>query len=260
MKLSLSCLALVLLTAVPGYAGPAFVQSGYGECYPATTCTVRFGVPGIQGVNVTPGNLMVMTIRTDNNGAQCTSVTSQPGNQTWLVDRRQLSPTNFYLEVWSRPNATGGSTSVTVTCSGPADQMRIVLTEYSGIATSSHVDDSVTSGAATSATANAGNITTLGANRLIHVAAATDGNDDADTFRSGSGYTIHDLGPDPSGSDKTMTQHRVAATAGTYATTMSNLNDSWAAIAVAYKPSGAGGGSDGGSSAPEAPTNLRIIP
>jgi hypothetical protein len=133
--------------------------------------------------------------------------------------------------------------------------MRIVLTEYSGIATSSHVGTSV-SGQGTSATANAGNITTTGANYLIHVAAAADGNDDADTFTPGPGYTIHDLGPDPNGSDKTMTEHRVAATAGSYGTTMGNLNDSWAAIAVAYKPSGGGGG----STAPVTPTGLTITP
>jgi MYXO-CTERM domain-containing protein len=168
-----------------------------------------------------------------------------PGDETWTVDRRQLSVTNFYLEVWSRTNATGGATTVTVTCSGPPDQMRIVLTEYSGIATSSHVDATVAA-TDTGATADAGDITTTGPNRLIHVAAASDGNDDADTFTPGPGYTIHDLGPDPSGSDKTMTQHRVAATAGDYGTTMGNINDSWAAVAVAYRPSDDSPPVDGG--------------
>jgi len=132
--------------------------------------------------------------------------------------------------------------------------MRIVLTEYSGVATNTHVS-ATTSGQGTSATANAGSITTTAANSLIHVAAAADGNDDADTFTPGSGYTIHDLGPDPSGSDKTMTQHRVAATTGSYGTTMGNLNDSWAAVAVAYRPSG--GGST--NTAPAAPENVRVI-
>lgn len=233
----LLCLT-ILLSGIPVWADPAHVQSGYGECYPATTCDVEFGVPGIPGVPVTSGNLLVATIRTDNNGVTCTSVTSQPGNQKWTVDRRQLSVTNFYLEVWSCPNATGGDTTVTVKCSGPPDQMRIVLDEYTGIATSSHVNGTPVSDTDTSATANAGNITTTVSNALIHSAGAADGNDDADTFTPGPGYTIHYLGPDPAGSDKTMTQHRVAATAGSYGTTMGRLNDSWAAVAVAYAPSG----------------------
>ena len=256
MKLTSSLFALVSLIAVPTSAQPAYVQSGYGECYPSTTCTVTFGVPGVPGVPVTAGSLLVATVRTDNNGEAGTvqSVTSQPGNRTWTRDRRQVSPTDFFLEVWSLPNAPGGVTTVTVTQGGPADQQRIVLTEYSGVATSNHVD-ATTSGAATGATANAGNITTPGTDRLIHVAVAADGNDDADSFTPGPGYTIHDLGPDPYGSDKTMTQHRVAAIAGAYGTTMGNIHDSWAAVAVAYKPSGSGGSVP----APAAPTNVRIV-
>jgi hypothetical protein len=126
-----------------------------------------------------------------------------------------------------------------VNVSGPADQLRVVLDEYSGVAQTSPVEGTPVSATGTAATANAGNITTTGVDRLIHVAAAADHNSDSDQFTPGAGYTIHDLGPDPDGSDKTMTQHRVAATAGSYGTTMGNINDSWAAVAVAFASSGA---------------------
>jgi hypothetical protein len=256
-KILVIYLLLLLLPAGLSYAAPAHVQSGYGECYPETTCDVTFGVPGVPGVAVTAGDLIVVTIRTDNNAVTVGSVVSNPGNQTCTVDKRQLSVTDFYLEVWSCPNATGGDTTVTVTMSGgPPDQMRIVLDEYSGVATSSPVDGTPVgdTGFPTSC-ADAGNITTTTANALIHVAGAADGNDDADTFTPGTGYTIHILGPDPNGSDKTMTQHRVATTAGTYNTEMCNINDNWADVAVAYK--GVKGG--GVAAVPNSPQNLRLF-
>jgi hypothetical protein len=250
-------LILLLLILCPKilWAVPAFVQSGYGECYPATRCNVDFGVPGIPGVPVTAGNLIVVTIRTDTHGAVCTSVTSQPGNQTCTVDRRQISETNFYLEVWSCPNATGGDTTVTVTCGGPADQMRIILTEYSGVALSDHVNATVSDfeDGDDSSVASAGTITTTVANALIHVAAAANHNNDAYLWEPGEGYEVPWLGGDPTGSDKTQTQHRVAATAGGYNTDMTlSSSDWWASVAVAYVPAT--------SSPPSPPKNLQIIP
>jgi hypothetical protein len=135
--------------------------------------------------------------------------------------------------------------------------MRIILDEYSG-ATSFHVDAPVSdnSGASQDDCADAGTITTTVANTLIHSAAAADGNDDADLFTAGTGYTIHDLGPDPNGSDKTMTQHRVAATASGYNTEMCNINDYSATAAVAYVPAGGGGGD---TMPPASPSNLKQI-
>jgi hypothetical protein len=229
----------ILQFSVAAHAAPAHVQSGYGECYPATSCSVDFGVPGKSGVSVAPGSLIVVTIRTDTTNGPVTSVTSQPGSQTCSLGERRNSVTGFWLEVWYCANARGGDTTVTVNVSGPADQLRVVLDEYSGVAQSSPVEDTPVSATGTSATANAGNITTTGDNRLIHAAAAADHNSDSDTFTPAAGYTIHDLGgSDPQGSDKTMTQHRVAATAGSYGTTMGNINDSWAAVAVAFASAG----------------------
>jgi hypothetical protein len=209
----------------------------------------------VSGKLVKPGSLIVVTTRSDNNNGPVTSVTTIPaGSQPCALARRHQSVTGFWLDVWFCPNAVGGLTNVTVKLSGPSDQMRIALAEYSGIAASNPVDN-VASGTGTSATANAGSITTLGANRLIHVAVGSDGNDDADRFTPGSGYTIHNLGPDPDGSDKTMTEHRSAATAGSYGATMGNVNDSWAAVAVAFKASGSGTTNP----PPAAPTQVRII-
>jgi hypothetical protein len=96
--------------------------------------------------------------------------------------------------------------------------------------------ENTSSGTGTGSTASAGNIITLGVNSLIHVASATDS--DPDSATSGPGYTLHNLGPDPGGSDKTATQHRVAVTAGSYGTTMNNVNDSWAAVAVVFASGG----------------------
>jgi hypothetical protein len=241
MKPTFIILSLFLSIAVAP-AAPAHIQSGYGEAFPETVGTVTFGVPGVSGEDVTAGSLLVLSYRSDNNtGNTVSSVTSSPGSPTWTKAAAQLSVTDFWLEVWYCTNAPAGSTTVTVTVGSPADQMRMTLDEYSGVAVAAPVDDTSTA-TDTGATANPGNVTTSATDVLIHVAVASDGNDEADTFTAGSGYTIHNLGPDPSGSDKTMTQHRVAATAGTYGTTMGNINDSWSGVAVAFLPAGGGGG------------------
>ena len=238
----LSC--VLLLIAIPAHGAPAYVQSGYDEAVPVTTLNVDFSIPG-PAADVTAGNLIVVTVRTDNTHGPVASVTSQPGNQTGILAKRQQSGTSFWLEVWYIQNATGGATTVTVTVSGTADAIRVVLDEYSGVALSSPVDGTPVSGTATSATANAGDITTTVANALIHIAAACDGNDDFGTNATPpTGYSDHYLGPDPgAGSDKTATASGVEATAGTYPTTMANANDTWAAVAVAFAPAGDGGGS-----------------
>jgi len=227
--------ALVLLSTILVTAVPAYVQSGYGECYPATSCDVDFGVPGIPGMDVKEGSLLVMTTRTDNNvGNEVQSVTSVPAC-TWARDVQQFSSTGFWIEVWSCPKAPAGDYTVTVKVGSPEDQMRIILTEYSGIAASGHIDGMPVSDThIESACSDAGFITTSLPNSLIHAVGAANGNDDAYTFTPGEGYTVHDLGGDPRGSDKTMTQHRVAVTPGTYNTEMCNINDDCAGVAVAY--------------------------
>jgi len=252
-------LALILTLDSSAWAIPAYVQSGYNECVPCTSLNINFSMPDdkLGSEDVTPGNLIVVTVRTDNTNGPVTSVTSQPGNQTGILAKRQLSVTSFWLEVWYIPNATGGPTTVTVNIAGPADGLRVVLEEYSGIALSSPVNGTPVSATATSATANAGNITTTVANALIHIGAGTDGNADFGTIATPpAGCDDHFLGPDPgAGSDKTATANCRAATPGSYATTLANANDSWAAVAVAFAPTG---GED--RTPPLPPTNLRIIP
>jgi len=235
------CLSLVAMTA---YAAPAFVQTGYSECTGCTSLNVNFNMPDDKpgSEDVTAGNLIVVTVRTDNTNGPVNSVTSNPGSQTCSLGKRQQSVTSFWVEVWHCPNATGGATTITVNNSGVADGLRVALAEYSGVALSSPVDGTPVSATATSATANAGNITTTVANALIHIGAGTDGNADFGTNAvPPAGCDDHFLGPDPgAGSDKTATASCLAATPGSYPTTMANANDSWAAVAVAYKPAGGG--------------------
>jgi len=258
LRQHLALVVVFLLIATTTYAAPAFVQTGYSECTGCTSLNVNFNMPDDKpgSEDVTAGNLIVVTVRTDNTNGPVNSITSNPGNQTCLLGKRQVSQTAFWLEVWYCPNATGGATTITVNNSGAADGLRVALAEYSGVALSSPVDGTPVSAAATGATANAGNITTTVANALIHIGAGTDGNADFGTNAvPPAGCDDHFLGPDPgAGSDKTATASCLAATPGSYPTTMANANDTWAAVAVAFSPSG------GDTTPPAAPTNLRLVP
>jgi hypothetical protein len=215
-----------------GGAAPVLEQTAYGEAFPENTCNVSFDN------NVAAGSLMVMTFRTDNNGLALSTVTSTPGSPTWTRATSQVSETNFVLDVWYCPNAPSGATTVTATIGGPADQMRMAIAEYSGVATSSPIDGTPISAEDFGSTSDAGNYTTSVNNAVIHVAIACDGNDQADTWTAGTNYTKHDLGTTPTGSDKTMVEYRVVSP-GTYATPGNIIGgaDSWASIAVAFKPS-----------------------
>jgi hypothetical protein len=242
----------LLLAATTAYAVPAWVQSGYEECGPCTSLVVDFTFPDDKpgSENVTAGNAIVVTVRTDNTNGPVNSVTSQPGSQTGTMKKRETM-LGFWLEVWCIPNATGGATTVTVNNSGAPDSLRVVLDEYSGFDSTCALAGTPVSGTGTGSTTNAGNITTTLANSLIHVGVGSDGVG-AENATAGSGYTLHFLGSSPTGSDKTRTEDRVTATAGSYGTTMTINSDSWAAVAVAFAASG------GDTTPPAAPTGVSV--
>jgi len=232
-------LFIFLVSVSLSHAVPAYVQSGYGECLESASCSVDFDFPDDKAgsENVDAGNLVVVSVRTDNTPTgPVTSVTINPGNQSCILGKQQVSTTTFYLSAWHCPNATGGDTTATVIISGNPDATRVVLTEYSGIATSNIIDGTPVGDLGSSDTADPGDITTTVANSMIHVVTASDGNDDwaVDSVAS-PGFTKPFLGPDPGpGSDKTAVEYRMVASTGTYDTSMSGGAGNWAALAVAY--------------------------
>ena len=255
MKIKLFIIAfLVLISPTISRAEPAFVQAGYypDQCS-SSSCDITFN---IDSLSVTAGNLIVVGVRTDDEGGVVSSVTSNPGSQSCSEAIEQISQTAFWLDVWYCPNATGGSTTVTVNLTGTIGVgNRFAIAEYSGVATSSPVHGTPISAAGTSSTADAGDYTTTESNALLVLWAGTDGNDNfGPDATPPAGWSKPYLGPDPGdGADKFAMAYRVAATAGTYDAYFNNADDTWAAAAVAFEalggesPSSAGGGSFGGT-------------
>lgn len=241
MKLILSIFALVSLIVIPAHAqtGPTYVQSRAADNDSTGQLSITFNNP------VRAGSLLVVAIRMSNGGSA--TITSSPP-AAWTQDAWRMSiVSGWSTGVYSAPNVTGGPTTVTASVSGGSDAVRMTIHEYSGVAATSPAY--MTSNAAsTSGSANSASVTTTMANSLLFCSVATDS--DLLGFVAGSGYTLR-----ANGGEKIQTEDRIAATVGTYSGMMGLSSDTWAAILVAYKPSG------GGSTVPPpaAPSNLRII-
>jgi hypothetical protein len=218
-----------------GEATPAFIQSEEAENAQREQQqqTLQITLPNVQ-----PGSLLVVAVRSS--GGFHISATSDPV-ETWTEDAYWNTATgsSFSISMLSAHNVTGGTTTITVD-SGTLDWVRVGAMEYSGVATSSPAEDWSGAGNVGAGTtmADSGDVTTLGPNRLLVCAVATDTDiGDGTLYVAQDGYALRlNL---PFAFDKLQTQDRVAATAGTYDGRMQHSTpggDGWMAVLVAYKP------------------------
>jgi len=237
--------SIIILVFIPAWAWAAdFVQTKYGEAYPSTTKALTFDGP------VTAGNLLIVVLRIGSDD----TVTVTSGGRTFTQDSHVDHVLGDWgLSVHSLANASGGSTMITATKTGSPDVIRMSIIEYSGLATSNPTHKTV-SNSATSGTGNAGSVTTTIDGCLLFCAVATDS--DGLGFSVLDGYTLREFDMSPTAEpDKTAFEDKIATTAGTYSGRMSLNSDTWAAILVAYAPSGQGEG----VAKPNPPLNLHLI-
>jgi len=231
----------VFCTGTPTFVGstsggggqtPAFVQKNEVENAQGSQQTsIQVALLGVRA-----SSLLVVACRVSEPG-QHISVTS-PG-ATWNEDVFQADPPHgeWTLSIHSAPNVPEGDTTITIHTS-PAEFMRCGVMEYSGVATSSHVEATAADGSIAGTMANSGNLTTLGPNRLLVCAVATDtdiGN--GLLYIAQDGYTLRLNAP--AANDKIQIEDKVAATAGTYNGRMEHSTPDgniWKAVLVAYKP------------------------
>ena len=217
-----------------------FVQSKFQQDDgPATVINAIF--PG----DVTAGSLMVAVFRTSNNR----TMTVESAGDSWTRDQRlQSEHTNFFLEVWSAPNATGGAKTVTGTASAN-DALRFAILEFSGIATSDVLHE-INSDSDTSDAANGGPLTTSIADTLVVHAIADDSGEIKNPSTPTAGFTLVAWTEEPPDDpDKIDVEYKldagIATYNGTYVTTTWTSETTWAAVMVAYKESANGGGNGG---------------
>jgi type II secretory pathway pseudopilin PulG len=180
------------------------------------------------------GSLIVAAISWDT--VSSTAVTcSDNQNNTYTTATNANDTTNTQaLAICYAPNAAGGSTTVTATFGAASVTRRIIVHEYSGIATTSPVDISRTNiangtTAVDNVTSTAGTTTTAG--DLIFGAVMEDDSGSA-TITAGTNFTQRNIT-----ATELATQDRIQAAAGSIASTQTfGTARRYLAHMVAFKP------------------------
>jgi hypothetical protein len=203
-------------------AAPTFVQ-GASNSTSGTTMNVTYG----SGVGT--GHLLVGMFRT----AGTTSV-SDSLNGAWT---KAVGTSDGLNSIWYRPNASAGTTTVTVSGTASAS-IRAVIAEYSGVATTTPLDGTAcNTGTGTSATT--GSTASVPAGELAFAGVGMF--DSPITVSAGTGATLRNQ---LTGANGTSADEDVASTtAGTQnkSFTLSTAPPGgWAACIATFKPPGGG--------------------
>src|SRR5713226_3532998 len=248
-------LALSTLLFLFLFSGFAAAQTGTtisliqtaGSTSDSASSTVSQGF----GVNNTAGNLIVVAVSWGDNPAVSLSASDTLGN-TYFVATNDFDPGNRQgLAIIYAPNIRGGANIVTVNFGQADGYRRIIVSEYSGIATTSPLD-AAAKHKATGTTATNG-VTSTAANTITNgdliFGVVMDDSGFFGTITAGTGFTrrafVNNM--------DLATEDTVQAAAGPIAATFTfSRADTYLAQMAAFK---AGGGS-ADTTPPTAPSNL----
>jgi hypothetical protein len=212
---------------------PTYVQSGTATNDAAGT-NLAASLP-----TSTTGNLIAVTVSWDTNASSTYSCADTQGNTYTIAVTRIDATSKQAVGVCYAPNIIGGADTITVTFGGGSPIFRrVVVSEYSGIATSSPVDVTTSNVAAGTTAANgvtSGSATTTQAGDLIYGSV----NDTASTttITAGTGFTQR---ASVNGAD-TASQDQVQASSGSIASTQTfGAAHRYIATLVAFKAASTG--------------------
>ncbi len=212
-----------LLASVPqAIASVAFVQAASGS-----TSGTSLGVA--YSANVQAGDLLVGQFRTTG-----TTSVSDSVNGSW-TEAVQTTSEGVVHSVWYRQNAAAGKTTVTVS-GASSGSLRVVLGEYSGVATSGALDQtSCNQGTSTSVTTGA--TASVGSGDLLYVGVGLFEHPRTVTAGSSNGVAAT-LRTQFSGEFGTSAEEDVTSTASGAQNASFTLSESapsgWAACAAAF--------------------------
>jgi hypothetical protein len=184
----------------------AHVQSNEDNIASGTGDTLAYGS------GVTAGSLLVMSFRLGDPGSGPKTVTvSDDINGSWTeVPSSAFTGGSGQVGQFYFPNAGSGTTTVTIAISGAATSIRWAIHEFSGVATTSPLEQH---NASTFSIGEDGpDVTTVQANQVIFVSI---GVNTAMTITAGTGYTLGQVVPD-SPSARFATEYQIVAAATTY--------------------------------------------
>jgi hypothetical protein len=199
------------LVPVPSWAAPAHVQSPTAAtAFSGTSINLAYGS------NVTAGNLLVCHVYANHGiSSVADSLTQTFTAAVNLTDGSTYSVATFYYA-----NTAGGADTVTVTFAGAITYASLQCSEYSGVQTSSPLDQTTSNnqtdpGTGTDAVTS-GNVTTTTDGQLI-VGFSTALVVGAGTLSAGTNYTAR-----TNVFGDTLCEDRVQTSAGSIAATFTN--------------------------------------
>ena len=234
-KSAASFLALAALVALSqplpkAEAQPLFVQQAF-TCPQSPQNEVAVDYASEQ----TAGNLNILAIGWNDQGAKITSVTDSAGNN-YQVAVPTFRGGGLSQAIYYATNILSGANTVTVDFDIPAKYVDLRVAEYSGLS-QDHPFDAGASAAGTGALADSGPVTTSQANELLFAAGMT-----------GSGYNgpadgwVQEVITTP---DADIVQDIVAASPGTYNVPTALGSAGWLMQTAAFRtgpPPTSGGG------------------
>jgi hypothetical protein len=143
----------------PPSTGPAFVRQAIGSVSTATTLGAS--------ISATAGHTLVASIALAAGGSKSVSAVTDSAGGTWTKGPVGfLAGANTRIEVWYRTNVSSGISSVTATLSA-SGAASMNVSEWSGVASASPVDQQAFRGNASSTTAATPSITTTNASAVV---------------------------------------------------------------------------------------------
>lgn len=196
--------------------------------------------------NVTAGSLLIACIRDGssvNNVNASITDSNNAGNWTKAIER-DLTVDLDTAAIYYRLNAASGATTVTYHTGQGAGTLRMVIIEYSGIATSSALDQTSSGYNASSTAPNSGATATLAQATELALGYGDQVNAPSGAWTAGGGYTLVSDAFTASGQNQLklgVSELFTASTAAQTATfTIPTTADEWSCMIATFKGAGAG--------------------
>src|SRR5712664_846098 len=235
--------ALLLLVATAVFTSPLTAAGAinFVQTAGATNDSASISISQAFAATNTAGNLIVVAASWGDNPAPSIRASDTLGN-TYVLATTDYDPVKHQgLAIFFAPNIRAGANTVTVNFGAADGYRRIMVSEYSGVATASPLDATARNQAA-GATATDG-ITSTAATTSVNgdliFGVVMDDSGFFGTITAGTGFTRRAV----LNNMDTVTEDRVQGTAGPIAATFTfSRADSYLAQMAAFTPAGAGGG------------------
>lgn len=217
-------------TVASSFATIAHVQStGIAQDPTATTIARAFSS------NVTAGSLIVASIAWDTTNTTSVTCSDTQGNLFTTLTVYNDTTTKQALTVCYAPNAVGGADTVTATFGATSISRRIIISEYTGVATGSPVDVTTGQGGIVGTTGadaiTSGTVNTSQGSVLVY--GAVEDTSGSTTVTAGTGFTQRST---LNGVEMAV-QDRILGSAGTTASTNTfGAAHRYDAIVVVFRP------------------------